>query len=71
MKTFTRQNTINQIEVELLRRRTSISDKHRQIEILEEKIKNHRLNRKMDRQAEKVFRKSWESKKKNRTFLIL
>lgn len=68
MKTFTQQNTINQIEVELLRRRTSVSDKNRQIEILEEKIKYHRLNRKMDRQAEKVFRKSWEAKRKTGLF---
>lgn len=68
MKTFTQQNTINQIEVELLRRRTGISDRHRQIEILEERIKNHRLNRKMDRQAEKVFRKNWEAKRKTGLF---
>jgi hypothetical protein len=63
MRTFTLQNTINLIEVELLRRRTGIADRQRQIEVIEEKIKNHRLNRKMDRQAANVLRKSLEQKK--------
>ncbi|MGE7687159.1 hypothetical protein [Peribacillus simplex] len=63
MRTLTLQNTINLIEVELLRRRTGIADRQRQIEVKEEKIKNHRLNRKMDRQAANVLRKSLEQKK--------
>ncbi|MDQ7861022.1 hypothetical protein RCO48_08290 [Peribacillus frigoritolerans] len=70
MRTFTLQNTINLIEVELLRRRTGIADRQRQIEVIEEKIKNHRLNRKMDRQAAKCVTKKFGAKEKYRLFSL-
>ncbi|MGE8081166.1 hypothetical protein [Peribacillus loiseleuriae] len=70
MKTHALQNTISQIEVDLLKGTTSKADRERQIEIIEEKIKNHRLYRKMDRQAGNIFRKSFELNKKTGLFSL-
>ncbi|WP_028390327.1 hypothetical protein [Bacillus cihuensis] len=70
MKTHALQNTISQIEVELLKGITSKADRERQIEIIEEKIKNHRLYRKMDQQAGNVLRKSFELNKKTGLFSL-
>lgn len=62
------QTSIGQIELELLKKTTSISDRKRQIEIIEEKVINHRLFRKMDRQAGNVLKKSVELNKKTSFF---
>jgi hypothetical protein len=70
MKNFTIQNSISQIEMELIKKTTDVTDRKRQIEIMEEKIKSHRLNRKMDRQAGNVLRKSLELNKKTGFFSI-
>lgn len=70
LKTHALQNAINQIEVELLKGNTSKADRERQIEIIEEKIKNHRLYRKMDLQAGNVLRKSFELNKKTGLFSL-
>ncbi|KMY42775.1 hypothetical protein [Peribacillus loiseleuriae] len=70
MKTHALQNTISQIEVDLLKGTTSKADRERQIEIIDEKIKNHRLYRKMDRQAGNILRKSFELNKKTGLFSL-
>lgn len=70
LSTFKRQNIISQIKMELLKKSTGIADRKRQIEIIEEKIKSHRLNRKMDLQAGTILRRSLKHGKKTGFFSL-
>ncbi|OIK03930.1 hypothetical protein [Bacillus sp. MUM 13] len=71
VETFMRQNGVTQLEMDLLKKETSVTDKKRQIEIIQEKIKSHRLYRKMDRQAGNVLRKSLELNRKSSGILSI